>query len=221
MYSHHGLSKIICTPKLHSSSISTADSLCTRSGSPHNDLHSLVIVIHENCISAYSYHNRTVLLAGSVVDDVACLLVTGQALEKFFMPVIPSSCFLQASRHSISTTVATQCSHESLLLSRSNCVFHLLKVMTVTFLFLDLLVGALSTCESGCGPNVRNVRYVYGIAYHNASTVLHWAAISVLGIIWPLADCYHAHCFLGSSTTDLATAFWQTENFRSKREKDS
>ena len=31
-----------------------------------------------------------------------------------------------------------------MLWSRSNCVFHLLKVVTVTFLFLELVVGALS-----------------------------------------------------------------------------
>ena len=34
VHSHHGLSKIVHTPKLHSSSIFTADILCTRSGSP-------------------------------------------------------------------------------------------------------------------------------------------------------------------------------------------
>jgi len=69
------------------------------------------------------------------------------------------------------------------LWSRSNCVFHLLKVVTVTFLFLELVVGALSfrlnmansrwlgvtsifaapraTCESGCGPNMRAMRVAY------------------------------------------------------------
>ena len=116
-----------------------------------------------------------------------------QALEKFFMPVIPSSCFLQASHHSISTTIlsslqTSQRSHESVLWSRSNCVSNLLKVVTVTFLLLELVVGALSAvlfrldmassrwlgvtssifvtmCESGCGPIVRmhTMRVMYCI----------------------------------------------------------
>ena len=96
-----------------------------------------------------------------------------------------------------------------MLWSRSNCVFHLLKVVTVTFLFLELVVGALSAVpfwldmanswwlgvtsifatrhvrkwvwpEDAC-----NARCVYAYAYrpagHNVRAVLHWAAISVLG----------------------------------------
>ena len=44
VHSHHGLSKIIHTPKhVPSSLIFTADILCTCSGSSHNALHSLVI----------------------------------------------------------------------------------------------------------------------------------------------------------------------------------
>ena len=71
------------------------------------------------------------------------------ALE-FFMPTMLSSCFLQASHHSISTTilsslVTSQRSHKSVLWSHSTCVFHLLKVVTVTFLFFKLVVGALSS----------------------------------------------------------------------------
>jgi len=46
LYDSHLLSKIIHTPKLqytHPQYSLHADILCTRSGSPHNDLHSLVL----------------------------------------------------------------------------------------------------------------------------------------------------------------------------------
>ena len=64
------------------------------------------------------------------------------------MPAIQSSCFLQASHYGVSTTVLSslltlQHSHESVLYLRSNCDFHLLKLVTVKFVFLELVVGAL------------------------------------------------------------------------------
>ena len=97
--------------------------------------------IAARCCSLVAW--STILLVFWLLEPVI------HALEKFFMPVIPSSYFLQASHHSTSTTVLSslqmsQRSHESVLWSRSNCAFHLLKVLRVTFLFLELVVGALS-----------------------------------------------------------------------------
>jgi len=141
------------------------------------------------------------------------------ALETFFMPVIPSSCFLQASHHSISTTVlssllTSQRSHESVLWSRSNCVLHLLKVVTVTFLFLELVEGALSAVLF-CF-DMASLRYVLLLSLPRAKWVWHdrvriacyliltgrnvrtgrslGGHIRVLRGIWPMADCYNAHC---------------------------
>ena len=65
------------------------------------------------------------------------------------MLVIQLSYFLQASHHSVSTTVLTplltsQRIHKSVLWLYLNCNLHLLKIVTGTFLILELVVGALS-----------------------------------------------------------------------------
>ena len=69
------------------------------------------------------------------------------ALEKSFMLVFQLSYFLQALHNSVSTTVlfpllTSQRIHESMLWSYLNCNLHLLKVVTGTFLILEL-VGEL------------------------------------------------------------------------------
>ena len=141
-------------------------------------------------------------------------------LERFFMPVILSSCFLQASHHSISTTVlssllTSQRSHKSVLQSRSNCILHLLKVVTVTFLFLELVEGALSAVlfrfdmaslhyalllryhmRSGCGTIVCTLRVTRMVILtgRNVRTGRSLGGhVWVLRRIWPMADCYNAH----------------------------
>ena len=60
----------------------------------------------KNRVSAYPYHSRTVLLAGSVVDAVACLLVTGASYPSF-----------GEALHA--------CNPILVLPTSSNCVFHL------------------------------------------------------------------------------------------------
>ena len=82
------------------------------------------------------------LVAWSITLLVLWLLDPAiQAFEKFFIPVIAASCFLQASHHSVSTRSSLLVSHRNhdiVPWSFSNCNFYLLNVVRVTFLFLQL-----------------------------------------------------------------------------------
>ena len=97
-------------------------------------------------ISAYLYHRCCSLVAWPTMLLVFWLLEPViHALEKFFIPAILSSCFLQALHHSVSTTilsslVTSQLSLKSLLWSRSNWRLPLVKGSQ----------GDLSFLQAGC-----------------------------------------------------------------------